>query len=215
MEKLKKCRACQEEKPLQQFKASKGCSGGHSRTCKACFSERYKEKSRKRAKLRYMENPEIFKERTKLYAKNNPEKMKEIYRNRNNSPAFRARRNLRTRLKRILKTCGEKYDCSVGCSTQQLKAYLESKFQQGMTWENYGVGKNCWHIDHIKPLDLFDLTRKEERAAANNFTNLQPLWHKHNEAKSNNYDPDHPMGWRGLDALMNTETAVKSGDSQI
>lgn len=62
----------------------------------------------------------------------------------------------------------------LGCTVQELKSYLESKFQDGMTWENWGT--TGWHIDHIKPLYSFDLTNREQFLEACHYTNLQPLW---------------------------------------
>jgi hypothetical protein len=67
----------------------------------------------------------------------------------------------------------------LGCSIPELKQYLESKFQPGMTWDNYGQ----WHIDHINPLAKFDLTDREQFLQACHFTNLQPLWAVDNLAK--------------------------------
>ncbi len=45
---------------------------------------------------------------------------------------------------------------ALGCSIEFLKQYLEAQFHPGMTWENHGT----WHIDHIKPLASFDLTKQ-------------------------------------------------------
>lgn len=60
----------------------------------------------------------------------------------------------------------------IGCSFDFLKQYLELKFQVGMSWDNYGT----WHIDHIKPLNSFDLKKENELKKACNYKNLQPLW---------------------------------------
>lgn len=63
----------------------------------------------------------------------------------------------------------------LGCTIEQFKVYLEEQFQEGMTWDNYGVtedGSEGWHIDHIKPLAEFDLTNKEEQLEAVHYTNL-------------------------------------------
>ena len=75
---------------------------------------------------------------------------------------------------------------SIGCSTHQLKEYIQSKFQEGMSWENYGP--RGWHIDHIKPLSLFNLNDIEDFKKANHYTNLQPLWAEDNLKKSNKYE---------------------------
>ena len=72
----------------------------------------------------------------------------------------------------------------IGCTKQELRDYLQVKFVEGMTFENYG---NYWEIDHIKPLSLFDLTNDDHYKAASYYTNLQPLWRLDNVLKSNNY----------------------------
>jgi hypothetical protein len=68
----------------------------------------------------------------------------------------------------------------IGCSFQELKSNLESKFEPWMNWENYGNPKDgilepnkTWDIDHIKPL----ATAKDicELINLNHYTNLQPL----------------------------------------
>ena len=69
----------------------------------------------------------------------------------------------------------------LGCSIDELKTYLESKFQLGMTWDNWS--KDGWHIDHIKPLSSFDLTDKKQLLEACHYTNLQPLWATDNLSK--------------------------------
>jgi hypothetical protein len=69
----------------------------------------------------------------------------------------------------------------LGCSVAELKTYLESKFQPGMTWYNYG--RDGWHIDHIKPLSRFDLSDTSQFLEACHYTNLQPLWAEDNISK--------------------------------
>jgi hypothetical protein len=91
-----------------------------------------------------------------------------------NEPAFKIKCNLRSRLSNALRR-SQKAGSAVkdlGCSISELKSYLESKFEPGMSWNNYGK----WHIDHIKPLASFDLTDRSEFLKACHYTNLQPLW---------------------------------------
>lgn len=73
------------------------------------------------------------------------------------------------------------------CSIEYLKSHIESQFQPGMSWENYGNPKdgqsNGWHIDHIIPCAAFDLTDPEQQAKCFHYTNLQPLWARDNIRK--------------------------------
>src|SRR5690606_37373312 len=96
-------------------------------------------------------------------------------------PRFKLIFNLRNRLRKALKgnTRDKGFLKLLGCDPDQLKLHLESKFQPGMSWDNYGE----WHIDHIKPLANFDLTDKEELKKACNYSNLQPLWAADNLSK--------------------------------
>lgn len=64
-------------------------------------------------------------------------------------------------------------------SFEELKNSLESKFRDGMTWENYG---RYWHVDHIKPLSLCYSIEE-----AWNISNLQPLLASENLSKGNRY----------------------------
>jgi len=50
-----------------------------------------------------------------------------------------------------------------------------------MSWDNYGE----WHIDHIKPVSLFD--ELENVNVVNSLDNLQPLWASENLSKGNKY----------------------------
>ena len=58
----------------------------------------------------------------------------------------RFRNNLRSRVIHAMQRNSKSAptESLVGCTMDELKDYVESKFQEGMTWENYGE----WHIDH-------------------------------------------------------------------
>lgn len=68
----------------------------------------------------------------------------------------------------------------IGCSWVELSTHLESKFQLGMTWENYG--RHGWHVDHIIP--LASANSFDELIPLLHYTNLQPLWALDNLRKS-------------------------------
>lgn len=100
-------------------------------------------------------------------------------------PEFKIRKNLRTRIYHAIKST-KKIDTTmrlVGCSLEYLMAYLESKFTDGMNWNNYGQ----WHIDHIRPCASFDLTDLNQQKQCFHYTNLQPLWGKDNLSKGDRY----------------------------
>jgi hypothetical protein len=102
-------------------------------------------------------------------------------------PEFRLKTLLRGRLCKALIN-GYKAGSAVkdlGCSIQHLRLHLELFFDEGMTWDNYGKGEDQWSIDHIKPLSSFDLTDRSQFLKANNYLNLQPLWHRDNMLKGN------------------------------
>lgn len=90
---------------------------------------------------------------------------------------------LRRRLEKIIKGYRRKTEDLIGCSVFQLRAHLESQFQSGMSWKNYGA----WHIDHVWPCISFDLRVSENQLRCFNWSNLQPLWAKDNLSKNAKY----------------------------
>jgi hypothetical protein len=82
----------------------------------------------------------------------------------------------------------------LGCTLSELKTHLESQFEEGMNWDNYGSYDKCikrWNIDHIKPLSRFDLSNEEELNKACHYTNLRPMWAMDNLVKNNKYDSNY------------------------
>ena len=213
MPERKICCFCNEEKEASFFGKAKSNLDGLRTECKTCTpkryphlynKERYKHKSKEYNLRTYLKNRNKIIKRVKEWSAKNKDKVYLIQKKYKSKPKSRIKHNLSKRIKKILAAKDISYDCSVGCTRKELVSHLEAKMLIGMTWENYGK-LDGWHIDHIKPLESFDLTQKEERRAANNFKNLQPLWRSHNEKKSDNYDPDHPMGWHGLNKFFSEE----------
>lgn len=139
---------------------------------------------------RYRNNnrDEVRRAREKWKARNIV-KMREYNRNKyKNDVQYRLGILLRSRLRNVLRRCYLNSKCSavqnLGCTIPEFKAYLESKFAAGMTWDNQGK----WHIDHIKPLVSFDLTNAVEQKMACHYTNLQPLWAADNLRKGTQDD---------------------------
>lgn len=86
----------------------------------------------------------------------------------------RLAKNLRHRLRKAMlgETRGMSAVRDLGIPIHHFRAWIESKFQNGMSWENYGQ----WHLDHIKPLASFDLSDDSHVLQACNYRNIQPLW---------------------------------------
>jgi hypothetical protein len=148
-------------------------------------------KRKKEREKKYLSNPkniQKLKEYRKQYYTNpkNILKRREYYNNRLKKDIFfKISKNLRCRFLKAIKN-NYKNTSSIellGCSIEEFKNHLESKFKNGMTWKNHG--KFGWHIDHIIPCASFDLTNSEEQKKCFHYTNLQPLWWIENLKKSN------------------------------
>lgn len=68
-------------------------------------------------------------------------------------------------------------------SIDELKISIESKFQPGMNWENYGE----WHLDHVTPDShyIYDKMSDVGFKLSWSLSNLQPLWAIDNQRKYN------------------------------
>lgn len=206
---MKICNQCKQLRPLSEYNKDRtGVNGlsGRCRSCKRAYEKEYeathKEAIAKRKKA-YLQRPEV-KARDKAYhrvynqsGRNNMERIN-AYRRKHQKqryaidPVYKLRALLRTRLNMAI-DCGCKGGSAVrdlGCSLVFFKGYIEGKFQEGMTWENRGLGKGCWHLDHVVPLKAFDLTDREQFLKAHHYTNYQPLWSIENILKSDYVCPN-------------------------
>lgn len=140
------------------------------------------------------ENKDSIKKYLDEYRKNHREEAREYSRNNPtikslNQQAYRERHPhviaWRSVLHSTLKRLGtEKQGHTIdmlGYSALELKEHIEKQFLPGMTWKNHGE----WHIDHKKPVTLFESTEDIKVVCALN--NLQPLWSFDNLSKSNKF----------------------------
>lgn len=136
----------------------------------------------------YSNNKEIIraqqKEYSKLYCKNNRDKLNEYSRNRRRQdPIHKMKNILRTRIYYFLKSKSfiknKKTEDIIGCCYDDFKKHIEELFKENMSWENHGE----WHIDHIIPLD--SAITDCDILKLCNYKNLQPLWANENLKKSN------------------------------
>lgn len=196
---MKKCSKCKIEKDLGEFHKSKSSKDGYQLRCKICNFEYYisnkakialrKLEYRKKNKLKiaikdaknYQKNKVKIAITAATYRQKNKSTLrakKSIYRKNKikSDVRFKLSRNLRTRLYHALMGNSKAGSAvrDLGCSLEELKAHLESKFQPGMSWENWN--STGWHIDHIISLSKFNLTNREDLLKACHFSNLQPMW---------------------------------------
>lgn len=143
----------------------------------------YKKKNRKEMRASH-----------KKWCDNNIEKVRQYrrddYHKNKDNPEWRLIHYLRSRINKALKKPRSvSIIKSIGCSPAELVEYLQERFQEGMTWDNHSV--HGWHVDHIKPLALFDLSNPDELKKANHYTNLQPMWGSENCSKRKTWkDPN-------------------------
>lgn len=203
---MKTCSKCKESKPVTEFNKCKSNKDGLAYACKTCKREIdriYRQKNKDALKKKkskyyfdnkeqinskhaqyYQDNKEEIKSKAKEYRDNNRDKINAYFRKRlKNDLCFFIAKKLRIRLNMALKNKSKKGSAirNLGCSIDYLIKHLESKFQPGMSWDNYGL--KGWHIDHIVPLSSFDLTNLDELKVACHYTNLQPLWASDNIRK--------------------------------
>ena len=157
---MKKCTECKQDKNFSEFLKDKNCRNGYKTKCRDCT---------KKQKNKYMALK------------------------RHSDPRYKIECNVRRRiLNAVTRNKQGKTSKStntmelLGCQVPFLMEYLEDKFKEGMSWENYGD----WHIDHIKPCALFNLVNKEEQKQCFHYTNLQPLWATENLKKGAKYDKE-------------------------
>ena len=169
---MKNCSICKKEKDYSEFYKNKSKKDGYSFDCKLCRKEYHK--NNKNVKTKYLEKNKI---RIKEWRKNNTKVNKE------KNPLYKLQYNLRSLISKSITRQGyrkkSKSQEILGCDYIKLKKHLESKFTEGMNWDNYGK----WHIDHIYPTSL--AKTEEEIIKLNYWTNLQPLWASDNIRKGN------------------------------
>jgi hypothetical protein len=143
----------------------------------------YEWKNNNKDKLK--EYREKYKEKNKLWFKNNKEKINNKIKLKKEIDSFyRIKCNIRNLIKQSIRVKkykkNSKAENILGCSFEEFKLHLESKFESWMNWDNYGNPKDglfelnkSWDIDHIIP--CASALNEEELIKLNHYSNLQPL----------------------------------------
>jgi len=122
-----------------------------------------KDRLSKKRKILYQKNKEVIKKNRKNYPSCSREyrrKYENEYRKnrRKQDLSLRVRQSVSSQIRFHIKKNGGSKSASIlkklPYTIQELRDYLESKFDKWMTWENYGpyrADKRTWQIDHITP----------------------------------------------------------------
>jgi hypothetical protein len=205
---VKKCCRCgiEYESSLSNFGKSSRSKDGLRGECKKCTAldnkkhrEADPEKTKAHKKLDRERHGDAIRARDRAYSKSERGRMisakwsnenrehkrerRRLYdiKRRAIDPAYKVLTNYRSYLVRVLKGNfkTDKTKQLLGCTGEELKDYLESRFIKGMSWSNYGE----WHVDHIRPIKSFDKSNTLEVCECFHYTNLQPLWRLDNLRK--------------------------------
>lgn len=132
----------------------------------------------------------VLRERSKINTKSYRDRNKEelsqrIKDKKKNDPLFRLSDSIRTLIWISINKMGYRKNSKtsniLGCSFEEFKSYIESQFNDNMSWENYGE----WHLDHKTPVSWAET--EEQVYELNRYTNFQPLWSFDNLSKGNRY----------------------------
>jgi hypothetical protein len=77
----------------------------------------------------------------------------------------------------------------LSCTAEHFREYIEKKMTAEMNWNNI-------HIDHIKPVSVFDLNNHDDFLDCCHYTNMQPLIGEENLLKSNKWSDEDEVFWK-------------------
>jgi hypothetical protein len=179
---MKLCTKCNIEKSLDDFYDRITSPDKKRNSCKTCMRKHkiiYNKQYRLLNKIKINKANKVYKiqNKEKIRKQQSIKLMTDIN--------YKLASNLRARLSMVVSHNYKSGSAvkDLGCSIKEFKIYIESKFTDEMSWENYG--RNGWYLDHIVPLSSFDLTDREQLLKACHYTNIQPLLAFDNMSKGN------------------------------
>jgi NOL1/NOP2/fmu family ribosome biogenesis protein len=192
---MKTCSKCSNLKEPDQFFKDKSKSDGLTSRCKLCIYEKtsqyQKVNSSKRTiwnKTYSLKNRDKIKEYTDSWWEEKGRQLATDYkRNRRRiDPLYKLASSLRGLVAGAFRSKGYTKSTQthiiIGCSFNEFKLHLESKFETWMKWENHGKYNGefnyGWDIDHVIPLST--AKTEDDLIKLNHYTNLQPLCGKVN-----------------------------------
>lgn len=145
------------------------------------------------SKKYYRKNKKANIAKTTAWKKANPEKM--AANRRRYKKKYKLRNKMSKSIAKALKTRGSSkqgqktWGQILKYTVDDLKAHLESLFEPGMNWDNYGAGPNKWCLDHVIPDSHFKYNSIDDDGFKKSWAlnNLQPMWFIQNSSKGNRY----------------------------
>jgi len=181
METTKACGSCKHQKKLSEFRMvkEKRASSPFEYPCSIC-----RECERLRALQRYHLKKEECQSSNKLYKANNKDKInatrRRYVKEKMQSIEYKLTCNMKSLISaKLAKTrhTGE----YLGAPMQLIVKWIESNFDDMMSWDNYG---SAWQIDHTLPIKCFDLSDETEALTCFCWMNLMPLETSKNARKA-------------------------------
>lgn len=181
------CNTCNISKKLDEYSKRNDISYHHR--CKDCTNEN--------AKKYREENKDSIKEKQSIWYNSVGKDLKKEYENINkdyinardrekykNDSQYRMKKILRSRFKKtILKEKTYKSILTyLDVSVDYFNKWIESQFNDKMTWDNQGI---YWEIDHVIPCSSFDFTNETEIKKCFNWKNMRPCERIENYSKNN------------------------------
>ena len=215
-EEKRSCSKCKVEKTIDNFYFRKP-RNNYRTQCKPCMlEERRQHRQINKEKINTQEseyrqrNKERILAQESEYRQRNKERIREYYRNRhNNNTNARLAQNTRSRINTAIKGHSKSLRSMeiLGLNIETYKKWIEYQMSSEMNWKNI-------HIDHVKAISLFDVSKEEDLLEAFYWVITQPLLKKDNLQKSNKFNEEDYINQfkeaREFKKVLVTETLVNT-----
>lgn len=204
MKRAKRCPKCKIEKPVDAFSKDKAQRDGfqvHCKPCRKVIMKGWRESNPDRQKQSDRKYRETHREARREYNRQWRQKNQDYWRSYQNRRLhedlkYRFQNYISRAIRKAIKKNRKSTFNILGFRVEELRQHLESLFQLGMSWENYGTQ---WHIDHITPKSWFKIegphgVDEYELRLCWSLENLQPMWGDENLEKNNRYISDTRQG---------------------
>jgi len=185
-----KCKVCEKDIEVEnnRFKMCSECS--HQKKKDRC--KKYKKQNKEHVSEYNKDYKTEHKEQVKVYnhnynIKNRDQIQKrqtEQHRERKDIDInFKLGNEFRSKLREFIKMKRKTFVLA-GCDCDFFRNWIEFNFTCDMHWENHGI---VWHLDHVIPVSVFDLSDENSRKICFNWKNTRPLLVHQNLAQKYSY----------------------------